>query len=721
MPTQKSTANLIELFRNKLASSGLSFADGKELGFEALPANAVQALSKNFEARAAFVIPYLDPVSGSPLGAPPFYRIRYLVDPPAGAFGEKAEKPLRYTNERGQRPYAYFPVLGTVVWREVLGNVEAPLLITEGELKAACACKHGLPTIGLGGVDSFGSKRFNLELLPELEAITWPGRRVYIVYDSDSATKLGVRAALMRLGTVLGKRGALTFEVQLPDVLTDGKTGLDDFIVACGAESLEGLLEASHAEGREPLVNLEPLWDLNDRYLHVHALDRFMDLRNHDLHRYDALQRITQQVFYLAPTGKVSKAGVPELKRGPVLKSWLDWPLHNQAARLVYEPGMPAAGEGWEQSAGGSAAQAVGGNGAIPAGTHNVWPGWGVEPCAGDVGPFLKLVDHLFTGAPESAKNWFMQWLAYPLQHPGVKLFTAVVVHGRAQGTGKSLLGNTMSRIYGRNYTEIGNDELKGSFNGWAARKQFILGDEITGSDRRELIEKIKRMITQPTVRVNEKNEKPYELRDCSNFLFTSNHGNSFSLEDHDRRMFIQEVLVGPMPEAFYRIEYGNWLANGGPAALFDYLLQLDVSNFAPMAPALVTEAKLKMIEYSRSDVDSWVRQLADDPEAVLRASSAAVATLFERRDLATPAELLLLYDPEGRARIRARGLGIALDGVIAKVNGGNQIRGPAGKQYYYAIRNAEHWAAAPLDEIKAHLNGEATPPKKVTSIKRKY
>ena len=26
------------------------------------------------------------------------------------------------------------------------------IIITEGEKKAACACKHGLPTIGLGGV-----------------------------------------------------------------------------------------------------------------------------------------------------------------------------------------------------------------------------------------------------------------------------------------------------------------------------------------------------------------------------------------------------------------------------------------------------------------------------------------------------------------------------------------------------------------------------------------
>ena len=711
---------LHEIFRAKLASSGLTVAESKELGFQALDAKATKALSKNFEARAAFVIPYYDPVTGQALGAPPFYRIRYLVEPPAGAFGERPTKVIRYTNERGQRPYAYFPMLGSVTWPQVLSDIEAPLLITEGELKAACACKNGFPTIGLGGVDSFSSKRFNLELLPELEQIAWAGRRVYLVYDSDAAHKPEVRAALMRLGGTLGKRGALTFEVQLPDVLADGKTGLDDYLVARGAGALEELLEASHDEGREPLVNLEPLWALNDQYLHVHELDRFMDTDTHALHRYDGLARITQQVFCLAPTGKVLKSGASELKRGPVLKAWLDWPLHNQATRLIYAPGVDAEAGCRELSATVSADGPL--NPVVSARrVFNVWPGWGTEPAAGDVDPFLKLVDHLFTGAPQAAKTWFLQWLAYPLQNPGVKMFTAAVIHGRAQGTGKSQIGYTMGKIYGRNYTEVGNKELHSAFNGWAARKQFVMGDEITGSDKRELVEEIKRMITQPTVRVNEKLEKPYDLRDCINYLFTSNRPNAFSLEDHDRRMFIQEVLVAPLPESFYRVEYGGWLNNGGPAALFDYLLQLDVSAFNPMAPAIVTEAKLKMIESSRSDVDSWVRQLADDPEAALRSSSAAVATLFDKRDLATPAEMLMLYDPEGRTRLKARGLGIALDGVLPKINGGNQIRGPAGKQYYYAIRNTEHWGAAGLDEIKAHLNGEALPARKVTPIKAKY
>lgn len=713
---------LLKMLQVKLESSGLNMADGKQLGFQVLDAKATKALSKNFEARAAFVIPYYEPLSRYALGTPPFYRIRYLTEPPASAFGERPTKVIRYTNERGQRPYAYFPMLQFVAWPQVLSDVETPLLVTEGELKAACACKNGFPTIGLGGVDSFGSKRFNLELLPELEQIAWAGRRVYLVYDSDAAHKPEVRAALMRLGGVLGKRGALTFEVPLPDVLADGKTGLDDFIVARGVGAVEDLLEASHDEGREPLVNLEPLWALNDQYLHVHELDRFMDTDTHTLHRYDGLARVTQQVFCLAPTGKVLKSGAPELKRAPVLKAWLDWPLHNQATRLIYAPDAHAETLRCELSAGGGVVGDISNASTIAARrVFNTWPGWGVEPSAGDVAPFLKLVDHLFTGAPEVAKTWFLQWLAYPLQNPGVKMFTAAVIHGRAQGTGKSLIGYTMGKIYGRNYTEVGNKELHSAFNGWAARKQFVMGDEITGSDKRELVEEIKRMITQPTVRVNEKLEKPYELRDCANYLFTSNRPNAFSLEDHDRRMFIQEVLVAPLPEAFYREEYGAWLANGGPAALFDYLLQIDVSTFSPMAPAIVTEAKLKMIESSRSDVDSWVRQLADDPEAVLHRSSAAVATLFDKRDLATPAEMLMLYDPEGRTRLKARGLGIALDGVLPKINGGNQIRGPAGKQYYYAIRNTEHWGAAGLDEIKAHLSGEALPARKVTPIKTKY
>ena len=55
--------------------------------------------------------------------------------------------------------------------------------------------------------------------------------------------------------------------------------------------------------------------------------------------------------------------------------------------------------------------------------------------------------------------KWLLQWMAYPLQNPGAKMGSAVVMHG-PQGTGKSLIFTTLAEIYGygrrrRNYAIV--------------------------------------------------------------------------------------------------------------------------------------------------------------------------------------------------------------------------------------------------------------------------
>src|ERR1044072_7309831 len=90
----------------------------------------------------------------------------------------------------------------------------------------------------------------------------------------------------------------------------------------------------------------------------------------------------------------------------------------------------------------------------------NVWPGWGCEPKKGDITLWKKLLDHLFTDADKEDRIWFERWLAYPLQHPGTKMYSAAVMHGIYHGTGKSLIGFMMGKIYGRNFTEVSKDML---------------------------------------------------------------------------------------------------------------------------------------------------------------------------------------------------------------------------------------------------------------------
>jgi hypothetical protein len=184
----------------------------------------------------AYRIQYTGP-DGQPTG---FYRDRALED----WIPSNDDKPRRYLQPKGYAPGLYFPICSERPWSEVNSDPSAPILITEGEKKAACACKHGFPTVGLGGVECWrtkirpdGTAGRTSRPIPDLDLIDWKGRTALIVFDADRklATQTNVRRAAEALALELIDRGAAVHISNLP--LCDGqKMGLDDFLLARGAE-----------------------------------------------------------------------------------------------------------------------------------------------------------------------------------------------------------------------------------------------------------------------------------------------------------------------------------------------------------------------------------------------------------------------------------------------------------------------------------------------------
>ena len=702
MTRRSSTTEAYALGLAKLESSGLDIDDARQLGIDILEPAETQALHPTFKPVPTLRFNYRDPWNpGRRLQPhpqwPPFYRIRYLKQPTDFTAITNA-KPVRYLQEPRSGICAYFPILPDVDWRDILSDANQPLLITEGELKASKATKEGFPTIGLGGVYSWKSTDQGIEFLPELEKINWLKRNVYVIFDSDFRQNPNVIKALNALAEQLYMRGAIPYITPLPDVVEgkDAKTGLDDYLVHCSGNDLGDLIH-----DRSMLLTLaKPLWLLNDEVIYIHdpglvVVRETSQKLSPSQFREHAFSTRSFQEQVVNPNGSVS------LRPAAASAAWLTWPLRSEAGRLTYRPGK----------------ERFVANGTVRGSEYNTWPGWGVEPKKGDVKPFLKLVDHLFSGAEPASKQWFLRWCAYPIQFPGVKMFSSAVIHGVRHGTGKSLIGYTLGRVYGKNFTEIRQADLHGNFNEWAENKQFVLGDDVTGSNKRQDADMLKKLITQQELRLNPKYVPSYVVPDCINYLWTSNQPDAFFLEDTDRRFFIHEVTVEPLSEDFF-MDYSLWLDSGGAAALFHHLLHLDLGDFNPAAPALRTKAKERMTEDARSDLGSWVRQLLRSPEALLKVGDAPMPG-----DLFTNRQLLLLYDPTGHTGTTANGLGRELRRAgIRQVLDGAPVRLPDGNQdRLYAVRNLDRWATAQLSDVQAHLDGVESTKASKTRRKAKY
>ncbi len=131
-----------------LSRSGLEIGDirAREIG---TPEAAAIGLTGEIN---GYVIPYYG-FDGNPI---PFYRVRL--------FGQR----VRYLQPKNTANHIYFPLGLKDLLDSRKDTVSKTILICEGEKKALCAVKNGIPAIGLGGVDSWRNRTTVLPLGSEL-------------------------------------------------------------------------------------------------------------------------------------------------------------------------------------------------------------------------------------------------------------------------------------------------------------------------------------------------------------------------------------------------------------------------------------------------------------------------------------------------------------------------------------------------------------------------
>lgn len=653
----------------KLKTSGLTTADAKELGIEVLSAKqTAQLFPKGANGQPvtapSLKLNYFD-LDGKPLKS--MYRVRVL-DVVRSPLGGKFDK-LRYLQPPNTPPHAYLP--RTQDWRAIADDTSYAVLITEGELKAASAAKLGYACVGLGGVWSWRSSTLAWGFLPELEAFTWTKRDVYIVYDSDASTNPQVALATAALCQALAKRGALPHVVALPPA-GDAKVGLDDFLVAHGTEPLDKLMAAASSDELA-----RRLWEVNSTHAFIKDPPLVIDEIDQLKHRPDTFKgSIAANVW---ATKIVTLAdGSRKAKAVSVAKEWIEWPHRRTYKGLTFAPGQDR----------------------VHQGKLNEWRGWAIEPRKGSIKPWTELLDRLLDGASPEARSWFERWCLYPIRYPGTKLLTAAAIWSLDQGIGKSLVGTTLSRVYGDYFIAISQRDLESQFNFWAAGKQLVMVDDVSAHENKLKADILKKFITEEDVNVNIKGLPQYKLPNVANLYLTSNRSNAFYIEDRDRRMFVHEVPQGNAPDFKWLDAYHAWLRAAGPSALLHYAQhEIDFGDFEHWRPPPTTEAKVEMIASVRSEAEAWLASLKQDPDHYLRQGA-----LVYERDMFTPGELLALFEPTRKgASVTTITMGMHARHFFPRAPG-SPLKPNGYSERFYVVRNAAKWAKASRTQAEEHV-----------------
>ena len=124
--------------------------------------------------------------------------------------------------------------------------------------------------------------------------------------------------------------------------------------------------------------------------------------------------------------------------------------------------------------------------------------------------PFLNLVKEVICNNENELYDYINGWIAKMIQNPGKKNGTALVLKG-LQGTGKNtftgILCELLAGYSAENVTDM--NEFTGQFNSVVEGRMLLVLNECknSGEDRLANFDALKSLITDKSIRINEKNQ----------------------------------------------------------------------------------------------------------------------------------------------------------------------------------------------------------------------
>lgn len=226
-----------------------------------------------------------------------------------------------------------------------------------------------------------------------------------------------------------------------------------------------------------------------------------------------------------------------------------------QHDRLVYHPGFAA---GTLQLDG--------------ARCFNVYEGPRLRPAKGDVAPWLEYLEHLIPDAEERAM--VVRWLVTLIAKPGVRMRYGLLLISTTQGVGKNTLANVLKLLLGSANVSFPseNSVVESAFNGWAARKRLIFIAEIYSGHSRKAYDKLKSVLADDDLEVNEKHVKQYWLANWATVIACSNSEAALHLDDEDRRWLVPTVAETLKPSEWWLAFYA-WVNGEGASFIFQWAL----------------------------------------------------------------------------------------------------------------------------------------------------
>jgi len=302
-------------------------------------------------------------------------------------------------------------------------------------------------------------------------------------------------------------------------------------------------------------------------------------------------------------------------------------------------------------------------------------------------------VDHIFWLFGEYADK-FLDWLAHIQQHPGQLPNFGWVHIALSHGLGRNWVASVLVRLWPGNVAaslDLGQ-MLETGFNARLSRALLAIVDEINegGTVEWRHANALRQLITADRRLINPKYGRQHIEFNACRWLMFSNHTGALPLDEKDRRFFVVACEQTPKSEEYYTKLYANLEDRDFITSVVEFLAKRDVSTFNPGARPPMTEAKMALVNASKSEIDIL---------------AGMIARLWPV-DVIYLDEINLLNEgdaPAYGARVSGKHMAYALGRAgIKRWGETGQIRGPGNATHRaYIIRNHSSWMPAIPADIR--------------------
>lgn len=216
--------------------------------------------------------------------------------------------------------------------------------------------------------------------------------------------------------------------------------------------------------------------------------------------------------------------------------------------------------------------------------TINYWVPPTVKPVAdGDwrvIGEFLLRV---ICAGDTALFTYLMMYLAHMLQQPHIKPGIIIVLLG-GQGTGKGTFFRILQRIWSRTILIVSDvNQIVGNFNGALERNYVVCMDEALFSGDKKSIERLKSLVTEPVIHIEQKYQPSRSIESFHRFFATSNNDFFGQVDADDRRFLFLRVSDQYQTDLPYFDAVHNAIDDDAcMGSIVHDLLQLNLTSFNP-------------------------------------------------------------------------------------------------------------------------------------------